>query len=108
MQQWLWSDYQLYDYFNYKLGQELRGLGEKKVDGDLIKLRKLNEELIEKCNAHFVDNESLKGTPTHMAHKMVKAYEISQNCTYYAIAEPAFYGQIKARQKRGRPSQNSI
>ena len=40
---------------------------------DLRALRKENEMLHDRCNAHFVDNNSLKGTPMHMAHHMVKA-----------------------------------
>ena len=79
-----------------------------KVRHDLKTLRKENDELHERCNAHFVDNDSIKGTPMHMAHHMVKAYGISENCTYYAIAEPAFYGQIKKQQKIGRPKEQRI
>ena len=70
---------------------------------DLRALRKQNDILHDRCNAHFVDNNSLKGTPMHMAHHMVKAYGISENCTYYAIAEPAFYGKIKQQQKKWGP-----
>ena len=75
---------------------------------DLRALRRENDILHDRCNAHFVDNNSLKGTPMHMAHHMVKAYGISENCTYYAIAEPAFYGKIKQQQKAGRPKPQKI
>ena len=108
LQQWLWSDYQLYDYFNHKLIQEIRQIGEDKVEEDLRNLHSANKALKAKCNAHFVDNESLKGTPMHMAHHMVKAYDINANCTFYAISEPAFYNLIKKQQKKGRPVKQKI
>jgi len=108
LQQWMWSDYQLYNYFNHKLSDQIAEIGAKKVRNDLRALRKENDILHDRCNAHFVDNNSLKGTPMHMAHHMVKAYGISENCTYYAIAEPAFYGKIKQQQKAGRPKPQKI
>ena len=55
-----------------------------------------------------MDNDSLKGSPMHMAHHMVKAYGINEDCTYFAIAEPAFYGKIKQQQRDGRPKKQNI
>ena len=55
-----------------------------------------------------MDNDSLKGSPMHMAHHMVKAYGINEDCTYFAIAEPAFYGKIKQQQRDGRPKKQKI
>jgi len=108
LQQWLSGDYLLYDYFNHQLGEKLKQLGTQVVEENLKALRHSNQVLKESCNAHFVDNESLKGTPLHMAHHMVKAYDIAENCIYYAMAEPAFYNQIKKQQKAGKPTPQNI
>ena len=86
----------------------MKKLGVEKVNTELKQLKDLNNDLRETCNAHFVDNESLKGTPLHMAHHMVKAYDINENCTFFAISEPAFYGKIKKQQKQGRPEKQDI
>ena len=98
----------LYDYFNHQLVEKLKQLGTQVVEENLKALRHSNQVLKESCNAHFVDNESLKGTPLHMAHHMVKAYDIAENCIYYAMAEPAFYNQIKKQQKAGKPTPQNI
>ena len=108
LQQWLSGDYQLYNYFNHELNEQLQKLGIQSVEENLQELRIKNEKLKNSCNAHFVDNESLKGTPLHMAHHMVKAYDIAENCTYYAMAEPAFYNLIKKQQKEGKPHPQDI
>ena len=108
LQQWLSGDYQLYNYFNHQLGEKLKQLGTQVVDENLKALRDSNRKLKESCNAHFVDNESLKGTPLHMAHHMVKAYDLAENCIYFAMAEPAFYNQIKKQQKAGKPTPQNI
>ena len=55
-----------------------------------------------------MDNDSIRGSPMHMAHHMVKAYGLNENCTFFAISEPAFYGKIKWQQKIGRPKQQNI
>ena len=31
LQQWMWSDYQLYNYFNHKLSDQIKDIGIKKV-----------------------------------------------------------------------------
>ena len=31
LQQWMWSDYQLYNYFNHKLTGQIKEIGEKEV-----------------------------------------------------------------------------
>ena len=31
LQQWMWSDYQLYNYFNHKLSDQIAEIGAKKV-----------------------------------------------------------------------------
>ena len=31
LQQWMWSDYQLYNYFNHKLSEQIKEIGQEKV-----------------------------------------------------------------------------
>ena len=76
-------------------------MGEKRVEQELNVLRKKNEKLKVDCNAHIVDNLSVKGTDLHMALDIVQAYNLTENCRFYAIAEPAFYNLIKKEQKLG-------
>ena len=45
-----------------KLKEQLKNMGEKRVQEELKVLRKNNEKLKIDCNAHIVDNQSLKGT----------------------------------------------
>ena len=101
LQQWLSSDYQLYNFFVSKLKEQLKVMGEKRVQQELNVLRKKNEKLKVDCNAHIVDNQSLKGTDLHMALDIVQAYNLTENCHLYAKAEPAFYNLIKKEQKLG-------
>merc|ERR1719483_988515 len=42
LQQWMWSDYQLYNYFNHKLSDQIAEIGAKKVRNDLRALRREN------------------------------------------------------------------
>ena len=37
-----------------------------------------------------------------------KAYNVSQDCSFYAISEPAFYGLIKKEQKKGPLKKHDI
>ena len=60
-------------------------MGEKRVQQELKVLRKNNEKLKIDCNAHIVDNQSLKGTvqarkfkKVHVQENFVKN-EISRN-----------------------------
>ena len=108
LQQWMWSDYQLYNYFNHKLSDQINKIGQKKVRDYLRSIRREKNKLRERCNVHFVDNDSLKGSPMHMIHNMVKAYGIHENCTYFAISEPNFYKEIKKQQQKGRPKKQKI
>jgi hypothetical protein len=100
LQQWMKADYQLYNYFNHKINDEINQLGLRKVGEDLQRLLDSNDKLKNRCNPHFVDNESLKGTKFHMAHHMVKSYNISEKCALYAISEPSFYIMIKKLQRQ--------
>ena len=45
-----------------KLKEQLKNMGEKRVQQELKVFRKNNEKLKIDCNAHIVDNQSLKGT----------------------------------------------
>ncbi len=98
LQQWMKGDYQLYDYFNHKLTEAVKRIGHMKVNSDVGKLKDMNERLKQGCQAHFVDNNSIRGSPMHMAHHMVKAYGVKENCTIFAIAEPAFYNLVRKKQ----------
>ena len=31
LQQWMWSDYQLYNYFSHKLSDQIKEIGQKEV-----------------------------------------------------------------------------
>jgi hypothetical protein len=99
LQQWMKADYQLYNYFQHKINDEIHQLGLRKVGEDLQRLLDLNDDLINRCNPHFVDNESLRGTPLAMLHPMVKAYNISEKCIQYATSEPSFYAMIQQSQE---------
>ena len=62
LQQWLSSDYQLYNFFVSKLKEQLKIMGEKRVQQELNVIKNKKEKLKVDCNAHIVDNKSLKGT----------------------------------------------
>ena len=49
----------------------------------------------------------IEGYP-EVYHNMVKAYGINENCTYFAISEPAFFKQIKRQQHSGRPKKQNL
>ena len=104
LQEWLASDYQLYNFFTAKLRQQIQNIGQERFDQELDNLKSMNEQLKNRCHAHTIDNQSLlgKGSPLHMAHQMVKAYNLTEKCLLYGTSEPAFYGMIKNAQRRGQ------
>ena len=52
-------------------------MGEKRVQQELKVLRKSNEKLKIDCNAHIVDNQSLKGTVLARKFKKVHVQKIT-------------------------------
>ena len=72
LQEWLASDYLLYNFFISKLNQQLKKMDSEILNHELNTLKKSNNLLKDKCKVELVDNNSLKGTPLHMAHEMVK------------------------------------
>ena len=60
-----------------KLKEQLKNMGEKRVQQELKVLRKNNEKLKIDCNAHIVDNQSLKGTVLARKFKKVHVQKIT-------------------------------
>ena len=87
-----------------KLKEQLKNMGEKRVQQELKVLRKNNEKLKIDCNAHIVDNQSLKGTvlarkfkKVHVQEKLCQKWNesISRNFSLwykFPLSETQFYG----------------
>ena len=52
----MWSDYQLYNYFNHKLSEQIKDIGAKKVRKDIIILTRLKafDSYVPLINTHWV------------------------------------------------------
>ena len=96
LKHWLWADYQLYDIFKEKLEESLKNLNQEYLKNQLSVLNYLNQDLLQKCHIKEVENSQIKTSDSnHMANDMVKAFNVTGNCSLYVTSEPAFVNLIR-------------
>ena len=101
LQDWLWADQMLYDYFKQKLEKRKQAYGLNKLENKIEQLDKYNKKVQVDCVNEIVKNtQSLKEDYVPWS-KDVVAFEINEKnpyCKYYGISEIHFIDLLREMQ----------
>ena len=100
LQDWLWADQMLYDYFTKEFKRKRQLYGLDKLADDVNQLKELNSQLKAKCVLEVVKNNTKSLTKDYVPwSKDVVAFKINEKddpyCKYYGISENHFIDHIR-------------
>jgi len=97
LEEYLWADYELYDYFNKKFEQKLDNFGHLRLKQELSLLEKENNKTKELCGLQMTKNENLVGEKKLWGNGVV-GYQTETDlpiCRYMSMAENAFLDYLR-------------
>ena len=78
LRRWLWAEYELYDFFKWKLLKKIEAYGRRRMEEDKAKLREANHILKDKCSYREKLECKLLDTPEIQSVKMLRTWQESR------------------------------